>query len=73
MVDEIDVLEQRLHRFDVAAVGLLELDSLGKVLEISANHVVAADDFVATVRVSVGEVASQEAGHAGDEYFHFVV
>ena len=55
MEDEIDVLEQRLHRLDIAAVGLLELDSLGKVLEIATNHVVAADDFVAGMRVRVGD------------------
>src|SRR5205085_6723908 len=71
VVNEIDFVEQRLHRLDVAAVGLLELYSFRKVLEIAADHVVAAYDFVTAVRVGVGEVASQEAGHAGDENFHF--
>jgi len=34
MEDEIDVLEQRLHGFDVAAIGFGEVDSLRQIVEV---------------------------------------
>ena len=56
----------------MAAVCFLKFDPLGKILQVAANHVVAADDLVPAARVCVGEMASEEAGHAGDENFHCV-
>ena len=70
MINEIRPVRQALHGVDVAAVGFLELNAFGKIVEIAANHVVAADHLIATPNESVGEMAAEESGGAGDENLH---
>ena len=70
MINEIRSGGQPLHRVDVAAVSFLEVDSFGKVVQIAANHVVAADHVVAGANECVGKMTAQKPGDAGDENLH---
>ena len=70
VIDEIDVGEQALHPLHIAAVCFLELNSFGKVVEIAADHVVAANDLVPAMYECVSEVTAEEPSDARDKNFH---
>ena len=70
VVDEIDSGEEPLHRIDIPTIGLLELNPLGEVVQIAADHVVAADDFVPALDKCVSEMTAEESSDARDKNLH---
>jgi len=70
VVDNVDPLGEPFHRIDVAAIGLLELGALGEILKIPADHVVVADNLMASANEIVGEVTAQETGNTGNTNLH---
>jgi hypothetical protein len=71
VVNQIHTIEKALHCIDVAAVGLLELDSLREILQVTADHVIAADNLVAPMDERIGEMTTEKTGDTGNENFHF--
>ena len=71
MVHEVGPSGESLHVIDVATIRFLEFDPFGEIVEIGADHIVAASDLVARLNERVGEVAAEESGSPGNEYFHY--
>jgi hypothetical protein len=71
VVYQVGAGRQSLHVIDVATISFLEVDSFGEIVEIGADHIVAASDLVARLNERVGEVAAEESGSPGNKYFHY--
>ena len=67
MVGDVDALHVILELVEIVAVVLIEFDALGDVVEVSADHVVVADDFVPVGEESIREMAAQKPGYARNE------
>ena len=69
MENKVHVLCQALHGGEIVAVGLLELDPFREVLQVAADHVVAADHLVIAGDEGIGQVAAEKPCGSGDEDF----
>jgi hypothetical protein len=67
--DDVNVLRQPLHRGEVVAIRRLELDALGEILKIPADHVVAPDDLIVAAYERIRQMASEKA--RGARYKNF--
>jgi len=69
VVDDVAAGDQPAIRVTIEAVGLLELHALRDVGEISAVEIVDSGHIPAQVAESFGDIAAEEARHAGDKHF----
>jgi len=74
VVDDVTPRHAGAHALEIIAVHPMELDPLGNVVEVAADHVVDPDDLVTIGEERIGKVAPQEAGDPRDEnlLFHLV-
>jgi hypothetical protein len=70
MVNQIHARKERLHPVHISAIGLHELDAFRQVVEISADHVVAANDFVSVMDEGISKVTAEKSSDPGDKNFH---
>ena len=73
VIDEVYTLGETLHRGDIAAIRLLEVDSLGKILQVSADHVVAAGDLMIPCYECISQMASEESRCPGYKNFQILI
>src|SRR5438105_11321260 len=70
MVNQVSASREPFHRVNVAAIGFLEANPFGEIVEIAPDHVVAADYFVTAANERVGQMATEKSGDAGNEHLH---
>src|SRR5207253_11265718 len=70
VIGEVRARCQSLHRIDIATIGFLEANALGKIVEVTADHVVAPGDFMAGADERVRQMTAEKPGGAGNENLH---
>ncbi len=63
MVYEVHTASELFHAVDIAAISLLEFNSLGKVGEIATDEIVATDHVVAAGNKCIGEMTAEKSRH----------
>lgn len=68
MIDDVYPAHVFLHFLEIVAVRLVEFHFRRDIVEVAAEHIVAAGNLVSVSQEGIREMAPKEARNAGNEH-----